>query len=69
MSISEYISGFEEVSQLAAANDIMFNDNVKAFMLLKKAKLADIDYKMVMTGVNVKKSFEKGVLYQVLKIE
>ena len=67
MSISEYISGFEEVSQLAAANDIIFNDNVKAFMLLKKAKLADIDYKMVMTGVNVKKSFEKGVLYQVIK--
>ncbi len=29
MSISEYISGFEEVSQLAGANDILFNDNVK----------------------------------------
>ena len=67
MSISEYISGFEEVSQLATANDITFNDNVKAFMLLKKAKLGDLDYKMVMTGVDVKASFKKGVLYQVIK--
>ena len=67
MSIAEYISGFEEVSQLAAANDITFNDNVKAFMLLKKAKLSDIDYKMIMTGVNVKKSYEKGTLYQEIK--
>ena len=67
MSISEYISGFEEVSQLATANDITFNDNVKAFMLLKKAKLSDIDYKMVMTGVNVKKSYDKAELYQVVK--
>ena len=64
MSISEYISEFEEVNQLAAANDILFNDNVNAFMLLKKAKLTDIDYKMVMTGVNVKKNYEKGTLYQ-----
>ena len=67
MSISEYISGFEEVSQLAKSNDITFNDNVNAFMLLKKAKLSEIDYKMVMTGVDVKKSYDKGELYEVVK--
>ena len=67
MTISEYISGYEEVIQLAAANDIAFNDNVKAFMLLKKAKMSDIDYKMVMTGVNVKKNFDAGTLYKEIK--
>ncbi len=67
MSISDYISGFEEVSQLATANDILFNDNVKAFMLLKKAKLNDLDYRMIMTGVNVKRSYKKGTLYQEIK--
>ncbi len=29
-------------------------------MLLRKAKLTDIHYKMVMTGVNVEKNYEKG---------
>lgn len=67
MSISEYISGFEEVIQLAAANEIEFKDNVTAYMLLKKAKLSDIDYKMVMTGVNIKKNFEAGTLYKEIK--
>ena len=67
MSISEYISGFEEVIQLAAANEIEFKDNVTAYMLLKKAKLSDIDYKMVMTGVNIKKNFEANTLYKEIK--
>ncbi len=67
MSVAEYISGFEEVIQLAAANDIEFKDNVTAYMLLKKAKLSDIDYKMVMTGVNIKKNFEAETLYKEIK--
>ena len=64
-SIQEYISDFETLQHKCAAMDLIFPDNILAFILLCSADLSDLELKLIKSVINIQEN--RGVLYDKLK--
>ena len=60
-AIKEYILEFERHYKKCKVLDILFNDNVSAFLLLYNANLNEVEYKLVKGVMNIAE--DKGKLY------
>ena len=64
-TIEDYVLEFERHYKRCKALDILFNDNVSAFLLLYNANLNEIEYKLIKGTMNIKE--DAGQLYDKTK--
>ena len=64
-TIEDYVLEFERHYKRCKGLDILFNDNVSAFLLLYNANLNDMEYKLVKGTMNIKE--DAGQLYSKTK--
>ena len=64
-TIEDYVLEFERHYKRCKSLDILFNDNVSAFLLLYNANLNDIEYKLIKGTMNIKE--DAGQLYDKTK--
>ena len=64
-TIEDYVLEFERHYKRCKALDILFNDNVSAFLLLYNANLNEIEYKLIKGTMNIKE--DAGQLYNKTK--
>ena len=60
-SIEDYVLEFERHYKRCKSLDILFNDNVSAFLLLYNANLNEVEYKLIKGVLNIQE--DKGKLY------
>ena len=64
-TIEDYVLEFERHYKRCKSLDILFNDNVSAFLLLYNANLNEIEYKLIKGTMNIKE--DAGQLYNKTK--